>query len=66
MRYSGLIDGGGKAGEVGLACGLLNRMNKKNVVPTPRTWKGRETLWRFHSSFQQMRDEGHLDSRLFD
>ncbi len=36
-----LIDGVGKAGEVGLACGLLNMMNKKNGVPAPRTWKGR-------------------------
>ncbi len=34
-----MIDGVGKAGEVGLACRLLNRMNKKNVVPTPRTWR---------------------------
>jgi hypothetical protein len=41
MRYLGLKDGGGKAGEIGLACGLLHRMNKKNVVATPRTWKGR-------------------------
>ncbi len=39
MRYWGLIDGVGKAGEVGLGCGLVNRMNKENVVPTPRTWK---------------------------
>lgn len=39
MSYSGLIDGGGKAGEVGLACGLLNSMNKKNVVATPTTWR---------------------------
>jgi pentatricopeptide repeat protein len=36
-----LIDGVGKAGELGLACGLLNRMNKKHGVPAPRTWKGR-------------------------
>jgi len=36
-----LIDGVGKAAEVGLTCGLLNRMNEKNVVPAPRTWKGR-------------------------
>jgi len=36
VSYSGLIDGVGKAGEIRLACGLLNR-NKKNVVPTPRT-----------------------------
>jgi pentatricopeptide repeat protein len=33
VSYSGSIDGLGKAGEVGLACGLLNRMKKKNVVP---------------------------------
>jgi hypothetical protein len=36
-----LIDGVGKAVEVGLAFGLLNRMNKKNGVHAPRTWKGR-------------------------
>jgi hypothetical protein len=39
-----LIDGVEKAGEVGLACGLLNRMNEKNVVAAPRTCKGRWTL----------------------
>jgi len=35
-----LIDGVRKAGEVGLACGLLNGMNEKNVVPAPRTMEG--------------------------
>jgi hypothetical protein len=39
-----LIDGVDKAGDIGLGCGVLNRLNKKNGVSAPRTWKGRYTL----------------------
>jgi pentatricopeptide repeat protein len=61
-----LIDGGGKAGEVGLACGLLNRMNKKNVVPTPRTMEGQVDSLEISQFFPTDGDEGQLHYRLFD
>jgi len=36
-----LIDGVQKAGEVGLACGLLNRVNEKMWCLHLEPWKGR-------------------------